>query len=520
MCQFENQGSHMGFCCSKSRETNDNHPGISRRSFLGGLGGAALGGLALTGLSWPFRSTAEAEAAKAPERKPLVVKPIFTYNTYSPRHQTSWRPWGGVRTQEDAHQEIQRIQGELKKLQSEAEFPMKMLPLSAAQNRGDVAKLEDAKTADALLVYACDGRDALHGIQELGKDTIFFVRWRSGPVYLWYEIIHPRYLRSHSDHLALKGMDFQDVVVDDQDEILWRLRALMGLKNFLKTRIVAVGGPGGWATPNAPQLAKDRFQFDIRTATYDELRKLIQEARKDGEAVELAKKQAADYLNDKTVSLETEKIFVENAFLLERVFKDLMAKADCHAITINQCMGTIMPASETTACLPLTTLNDAGFLAFCESDFVVIPAGVLLSNISGKPMFFCNPTFPHKGEMTYAHCTAPRKMDGKNLEPVRIVTHMESDYGAAPKVEMRKGQKLTLVNPDFEAQRWMGLEGEIIDAPFKPICRSQIDVKFQVDSDLLAENMRGFHWMIVYGDYLREVGYALKKTDVKWKLLS
>jgi hypothetical protein len=32
-------------------------------------------------------------------------------------------------------------------------------------------------------------------------------------------------------------------------------------------------------------------------------------------------------------------------------------------------MGTIMPMSQTTACMPLSLLNDEGYLAFCESDF-------------------------------------------------------------------------------------------------------------------------------------------------------
>ena len=38
----------------------------------------------------------------------------------------------------------------------------------------------------------------------------------------------------------------------------------------------------------------------------------------------------------------------------------MMTKAGCRAITINSCMGTIMPMSDTTACLPLSTLNDDG----------------------------------------------------------------------------------------------------------------------------------------------------------------
>jgi hypothetical protein len=61
--------------------------------------------------------------------------------------------------------------------------------------------------------------------------------------------------------------------------------------------------------------------------------------------------------------------------------------------------------------------------------------------------------------------------------------------------------------------------GEIVAHPFLPICRSQIDVKFKCSSQLLAERMPGFHWMTVYGDYSREVGYALRKIPIDWEFL-
>ena len=197
-----------------------------------------------------------------------------------------------------------------------------------------------------------------------------------------------------------------------------------------------------------------------------------------------------------------------------------MKEADCQAITVNNCMGTIMPLAETTACTTLSTLNDAGFLAFCESDFVVIPSGILLARISGLPVFLNDPTYPHDGVITLAHCTAPRKMDGKALEPTKIMTHFESDYGAAPKVDMKKGQIVTNIIPDFKAERWVGLTGEIVDNPLLPICRSQIDIRFNCNSLQLAERMPGFHWMTSYGDYLREIGYALKRIPIQWEVLS
>lgn len=180
-------------------------------------------------------------------------------------------------------------------------------------------------------------------------------------------------------------------------------------------------------------------------------------------------------------------------------------------------MGTIMGLSKTSACLTLSLLNDAGYLAFCESDFVVVPAGVLLARISGKPVFLNDPTYPHDGIITLAHCTAPRRMDGKNKEPARLLTHFESDYGAAPKVEMRIGQIVTNILPDFAFVKNMGLKGKIVDNPFMDICRSQIDVAFDCDSKLVAEKMPGFHWITVYGDYLKESDYAFKKLGIDFE---
>ena len=496
--------------------------GINRRDFLQGVGTIALASTAITGLSWKAVSAAE-QNEMVPERRALKVKPILVYSTPQRRHQWSWRSWGGIQTQQDAEQELGLIKRELNDLKANADFPVEFMRPEGIKGAGDLSRLSDLDKADVYLIYAAGGgMDTFAKLAERGKDIIFFCRHKSGPVYLWYEIISPRYLRQHTDTLAVEGIDDGDVVIDSQDEILWRLRALCGLRNTMGTRIIAIGGPGAWAQPRGvvPELVRKIWQFDIQTVSYDELGKLIKEARADQNAVKRAHNRAGRYLKSRGTKLETERQFVDNCFLLEQVFRGIMKKADCQAITINGCMGTIIPIAETTACLTLSLLNDAEYLAFCESDFVVIPSGVLLAYISGLPVFLNDPTYPHDGIITNAHCTAPRKMDGKTFEPARIMTHFESDYGAAPKVEMHKGQILTNIVPDFKAKRWVGVIGEIVDAPFMDVCRSQIDIRFSCDSKTLAERMPGFHWMICYGDYLREVGYACKKVGIELENLT
>ena len=482
-----------------------------------------MGAVALSGLSWPAIAAVKKGRNSGVGRRALVIKPILTYEIPTRRKQTSWRAWGGIQTKQDVDQEIVRIQDEHQALRSKADFPVEFLPISSVSRTTELDNITDLQTADLYLVYAAGGPGSIFdSLNTLGKDMIFFCRHKSGPVYLWYEIISPRFLRKHTDKLAVSGIDENDIVIDNQDEILWRVRSLCGLKNTRDTKIIAIGGPGAWAQPKdvVPNLVREKFRFDIQTVSYEELGKLITEAKSDKSAVSRAKERAEKYLDDGTTKLETRHNYVENCFLLEEILSGLMDTHECGAITINSCMGTIMPLSETSACLTLSLLNDAGYLAFCESDFVVIPSGIMLARISGKPVFLNDPTYPHDGLITLAHCTAPRRMDGFKLEPARILTHFESDYGAAPKVEMLIGQTVTNIMPDFAFTRNVGLLGKIVDNPFMDICRSQIDVSFECDSKRVAEQMPGFHWITAYGDYIKESGYALKKLGIDFEVLS
>jgi hypothetical protein len=447
---------------------------------------------------------------------------VLTFSLPQRREATSWREWGGIQTEPAADAEKERITKELQQIAAKAEFPLQILPLAGVQTPNQASAVAAGKH-DVLLVYAAGGSGRLlETMVSKDKWNLMFLRHDPGPVYLWYEIVHPRFLRKTVDGFDSTGLSAEDVVVDDPGELFWRFRALAGLKNALGKKIVAVGGPSGWGAggQKAPQLARQLWKLDIPDYPYAQLGPRIRSALADSSLVERSRTAAVRYLGQSGVKLQTTREFVNNAFVLCEVFKQIMAEAQTDAITINSCMGTIMPMAQTTACLPLSLLNDEGYLAFCESDFVVIPAGILLHYISGKPVFLNDPTYPHEGVVTLAHCTAPRKMDGKHYAPARIMTHFESDYGAAPKVEMRIGQDVTNLIPDFESKKWVGFDGSISGNPFLDICRSQIDVRIHGGTTELLHEMRGFHWMTCYGKYLRETQYALSKIGVEFSNLS
>ena len=510
--QAHNHDANCCHCCPDGRPQQET--GVSRRDFLTV---AAAGGTVLGGLSWASLAAAKEPDLPMPgQRVPLKVLPILVWDHPKPRPMASWRHWGGVQTPEAAAEEVQRITKELADIAKKADFPIEFAKVASVNNIKQMLDSPEVKAADAFIVYGAG--IGVDGSEKLGRDVIMFQRHRSGPVYLQYEVVSPRFLRQRTDAPVFDNVRFDDVVTDSLDELTWRLRSLCALKNTTSSKIICVGGAGGWAQPRGviPELVKKVWNLDMQVLEYDDLGKLIEDARADEKAVALAKSRAEAYLAESGTTLETKREFVDNCFLLDQVFRSVMAEADARAITINGCMATIMPKALTSACLTLSTLNDDGYLAFCESDFVVIPSGLLMANISGKPVFLNDPTYPHDNVITLAHCTGPRRMDGKTLQKARIVTHFESDYGAAPKPEWPKGQTITMIAPDFKSERWMGLLGEVADSPFMAICRDQIDVRYDVPDQLVAERMPGFHWMVAYGDHRKELGYALRRVGIAW----
>lgn len=458
--------------------------------------------------------------------KPLRVQPVLMYAVPQPKQERSWRSWGGVLTDETAAEELARITHELHALALNAEFPLEILQPVKVKSPEEVnAVLQNER--DVMLVYPASGSGSLLQKCVSGAgDTVLFVRHRSGPIYYWYEGLSVAYLKTDETDSGstnpprLGDTHVEDVVVDDYHDVLWRLRALYGIKNLIGARIVALGGDWGKYVADAPQIAREKYKIDIIDIPYSDIEDRIKSALADSEKMALAEQRTETYLAMPNTTLQTEKHFVVNAFVLYQLFKELMWEHQSPAFTIKDCMSTIIPISKTTACLTLSLLNDEGLLAFCESDFVVIPAGILLRHITGKPVFLHNSTFPHKGIVTCAHCSAPRRMNAERYEPLVLLTHEESDYGAAPKVEIPIGQEVSFIDPDYTTGRWVGMRGNVDDNPFFPICRSQQDVRIQGEWKKLLNEVRDSHWLMVYGDSLNEIGYAARKLNVEWDNIS
>jgi len=509
-------------CCSgpPTQPTGD----LSRRRFLQGAGAAsvAMGGLAMAATQVRAQ-TAEPVTVEQPFPRgaALRVKPILVFDVPTRKDRTSWRGYGGIHTPEAAREEAGRIEKELGQLKQKAEFPIQFEPVQLLDSQ---AKLKEVAVddTDLCIVYAAGSCTQW----PLEVPMVMFVRHRSGPFYLGFEIAHWRFLRQSGDPFVMEGFDTDDVVVDSCDELLWRLRAMYGLKNAKGTKMLTIGGLRAYsreAQENGPRVAKEVWGYDFVDVTDDEFAKRLGAARADQQIVKQVEEQTAALLKMPNVKLQTDRKFVFNAHMALHVCRQLLQETGASNFGFSGCMGHGQIAMlDTPPCLVLSLANDEGHTAYCHTDLSHTMPGVLLRWIASRPAFVCNSHYPHDGLFFVAHCQAPRRMNGRDFEPATILTHYESDYGAACKTHYTKGQEVTAVVPNLVCTKWQGFRGKIVGAPSYPACRSQMEILIDGDWKRLLREMQGFHTQIVYGDYTRELGYALKKLggQIQWQCYS
>ncbi len=406
----ENESRYAHHGCGDSARAS---LALSRRSLLGGLGAvAAVGGLNGAGSAQSASAGARqiVKSEPLPKGRPLRVQPALMYYLDQRQEKTSWRSYGGLCTEADVTTEIGRITGELQRLVREAEFPIEILPMARIRDEGSARQVAEAD-ADAIVLYAASGGTNFVNIIASSKTPmVMFLRHRSRPFYLWYEIAHWRFLRQNGDTFAAVNANMEDIVVDDYHEVLWRLRALYGLANAKGTKMLAIGGLVAYSEPaqaNGPSHAREVWGYEIETLTEEQFAEHLAQARNDPKRVQEAQRRADELLSTPNVTLATERKFVVNSYLALAVCERLMARTGASNFGFGRCMGRpVIEMLDTPPCLILSLANDAGYTAYCHTDLSHTLPGVLLRWIAGRPTFVCNSHFPHDGLFTVAHCAA------------------------------------------------------------------------------------------------------------------
>ena len=264
-----------------------------------------------------------------------------------------------------------------------------------------------------------------------------------------------------------------------------------GLKKIRGARFGVIGKPSDWliASDIDEAAMKEKLDVTFQFISMEELE------------AEIAKNQYED--NQWTLQLKSkgyDKDEMEKSLAIYGAFRRLADRYGLHGITV-RCFD-LLTSVHSTGCLGLAILNAEGVYGGCEGDIPSLVSMSILGDVTGKPVFLCNPSRidTQKGEMVFAHCTMPVNMPYE----YSLTTHYESGIGVAIAGSLKEGD-MTVFKTNGDLSRHFVKKGEIVEnLRESSLCRSQIKVKLD-DYSYFTENPIHNHHLVVLGDEVEAV---------------
>ena len=429
--------------------------------------------------------------------------------------------WGFVRCREDYEREKTSVKQQFKdliqSLRSEG-INIELLSEIEIQNMNDLLRnIHEMEKADVNVILvtfpigAWRPGDLTYGIVAASKYAVFFDKFKPN-TYAGTLFTPPAYQMLKQHELANNVF----LVEGDMEKLKAVLRAIYGLKRISSAKLVCVGPVnsafGGWITF---KKGAEIFGYETRFYTYKEFiedfKSFLEDERMRKKAIEVVNRFVSESIE--VVEPTEEKLLRAGIYYM--VLKKYLDENGADWITVN-CLSELLDKTKATPCLAFSIFNDSGIVATCEADPTAMILHYLMHRISGKPAFFNDPTVNEEdGTLILAHCTSPTKLLGydKPAFQYQVRTHHETNYGATPKPIFKKGV-VTVAGLSFNLDRMLIVKGEVVGTPDLRICRSQVEVKVK-DSTGILEDWQGFHWILIYGDYIKELKAICKMKGIE-----
>ena len=256
-------------------------------------------------------------------------------------------------------------------------------------------------------------------------------------------------------------------------------------------RLGVIGTPSDWLIASGLDRAACRQKLGVEVIDIP-MEELL-EANASAPAVE----------NEWTMSLRAlgyDKGEMDKALSIYSALKAIIIKHNLGAITVRcfDLLGSVC----TTGCLALAILNAQGIYAGCEGDVPSTLSMAILGELSGKPVFMCNPSRidTRAGHMVLAHCTLPVNMPRE----MTLTTHFESGIGVAIAGSIPEGV-CTVFKAGADLGRYFAKAG-MIEKNLREttLCRTQIQVALDDMRYFLTDPIQNHH-LVCTGDYTDEI---------------
>lgn len=447
-----------------------------------------------------------------------AAKPPFRLRFGQPA--TPVNLWGFARTREDVEKERAIVEKELEDLKRKSPFEIEFAGGDIISTEFEVFDIsKELGEADAILVYGTtDFANILDAVTAFNLPTIVFIKvYRGENLYEQAEVINPRFLRGETDQIVIKDPDIY-VIFDDYDRLLRVLTAMNAVKKTRNTRVLCLGVPYGWQFRyREVRAAQRKLGLKVDYVTYSEFTEFMRRASEEQKIRSKAEKMATEMLDKALKVVEPSKEDLVKAATAYLVVEELVKDRDINAVTVSDCFSAFPSITGTPACMILSKLNDQRIVAGCEGDFNALSAQLLLSYVSDRPVCFLDPiVHPEANKVIVAHCTSPLLMEGYEGQkrPYILRSQDSSNAGVSVQLVHPEGQEVTLADPSFDLEKIVVTKGKILRNTDYPVCRNQLEVEVP-DSKKLWENWVGFHWVMVYGDYVEEIQEACKMLGIE-----
>lgn len=317
-----------------------------------------------------------------------------------------------------------------------------------------------------------------------------------------------------NSYLDGKGRIFLWDRKSEKKDLLRTLNVLK-LKDEIKgKKFGLIGSPSYWLISSSPEpdIVEDRFGIKVENYPIDKFIEKINKISDDDEKINNTlieiKKKVTKLINiDEKDIKKALKVYVALDELIKEKGWDLISM---------ECFRIIEPLN-TTGCLALSLLTSKGLISGCEGDIPSTLTMYFMKKISGKEPFMGNIAWIDRegkktSDLILAHCTVPLSI----INDYILTTHFETGKGVGIKGFFNK-----------EVGTLVRIGGKNLDNIFysrckiidnlrdENMCRTQILLKVNRDTEYFLKRPLGNHHIFVEGDYEEELSLVSEIFNFK-----
>ena len=333
-------------------------------------------------------------------------------------------------------------------------------------------------------------------------------------------VFYPYFVRDTRKIDAFLNLKHQVYISKDRKNLRELLAALQVKFKVNHSKALCIGEPmyepyHSWNWGYAMiRLAQEKFGLEWNHLSSDKFLEKFKSWDKSFARGSILSEAANDYTPEGYDTSKAEKMY--------HIFREMLEEYDANVFTVNCLWSMIHNGCATTACYPLSKLNDEKIVSACEADITTMINMLIVSLASNSPAFMLNPyLFPEDNKLFVSHCTSPRKhsFDSESMDDFNIYSYYEKPLLPCGLQILKETGPVTVTGISHDKMDEMiVIRGNIVRNTAFSSCRTQVEIDVEGDIREITENYEGRHWAMVYGDQSRKIQLAGQMLGLNVKI--